>query len=78
MTDVDCAAERVAQILDRVLLLEYATVTPELQAAHQLESAPMHRPDAGPVLNGFYEQARASSQGGYLANSNCLARLQCT
>lgn len=56
LTDVNCAAERVAQILDRVLSLEYATVTPELQAAQQPESAPMHHPDAGPVLNGFYEQ----------------------
>lgn len=53
------AAERVAEILDRVLSLDYATVTPEVQAAQQPEeSAPPAHPDAGPVLNGFYEQAR--------------------
>ena len=59
------AAERVAAVVDRVLSLDYATVSPEVQPAQQPESAPhsayqgdpMHHPDAGPVLNGLYEQA---------------------
>ena len=60
-----CAAEHVASVVDRVLSLDYATVSPEVQPAQQPESAPhstyqsapMNHPDAGPVLNGLYEQA---------------------
>ena len=53
------AAERVAEILDRVLSLDYATVTPEVQTAHQPEHeiAPHHHADPAPAHNGFFEQA---------------------
>ncbi len=55
------AAERVAEIVDRVLSLDYATVRPEVQNAQQSETqqpeaAPHHHPDAAPIPNGLYDQ----------------------